>query len=35
MAAFHPFVGTDVWQLLRTRAGTHAGHPFLVWQLLR
>jgi crotonobetaine/carnitine-CoA ligase len=28
----HPFVGIDVWQLLRTRARTHAGHPFVVWQ---
>jgi carnitine-CoA ligase len=28
----HPFVGTDIWQLLLTRAATHAGRPFLVWQ---
>jgi crotonobetaine/carnitine-CoA ligase len=28
----HPFVGTDMWQLLATRARTHAGRPFLVWQ---
>jgi carnitine-CoA ligase len=28
----HPFAGTDVWQLLTTRARTHAGRPFLVWQ---
>jgi crotonobetaine/carnitine-CoA ligase len=28
----HPFVGTDVWRLLSTRARTHAGRPFLVWQ---
>lgn len=28
----HPFVGTDVWQLLLTRARTHAGRPYLVWQ---
>src|SRR5690349_12166056 len=28
----HPFGGSDVWQLLLTRARTRAGHPFLVWQ---
>ncbi|WP_214403961.1 AMP-binding protein [Pseudonocardia lacus] len=28
----HPFGGTDVWQLLLTRARTHAGRPFVVWQ---
>jgi crotonobetaine/carnitine-CoA ligase len=28
----HPFVGTDVWQMLLTRARTHAGRPFVVWQ---
>ncbi|MGQ0481947.1 MAG: AMP-binding protein [Pseudonocardia sp.] len=28
----HPFVGTDVWRLLSTRAATHRGRPFLVWQ---
>ena len=28
----HPFLGMDVWQLLTTRARTHAGRPFVVWQ---
>ncbi|GAA5144783.1 ATP-dependent acyl-CoA ligase [Pseudonocardia eucalypti] len=28
----HPFGGSDVWQLLGTRAATHAGRPFIVWQ---
>jgi carnitine-CoA ligase len=31
-ADLHPFGGTDVWQLLLTRARTHAGRPFVVWQ---
>jgi crotonobetaine/carnitine-CoA ligase len=31
-ATLHPFGGTDVWQLLLTRARTHAGRPFVVWQ---
>jgi carnitine-CoA ligase len=30
--SLHPFTGTDVWQLLLTRARTHAGRPFMVWQ---
>ncbi|HEY1967331.1 MAG TPA: AMP-binding protein [Pseudonocardia sp.] len=28
----HPFAGTDVWQLLSTRAVTHRGRPFVIWQ---
>lgn len=28
----HPFAGMDVWQLLSTRAFTHRGRPFVVWQ---
>jgi crotonobetaine/carnitine-CoA ligase len=28
----HPFVGTDVWQLLLSRAHTHADKAFVVWQ---
>lgn len=28
----HPFVGTDVWQLLLTRARIHKGKPCIIWQ---
>lgn len=30
--ALHPFRGSDVWRLLSTRAVSHAGRPFVVWQ---
>src|SRR5699024_5479893 len=28
----HPFVGTDVWQLLLARARAGAGKPCMIWQ---
>jgi crotonobetaine/carnitine-CoA ligase len=31
-SAISPYAGFDVAQLLRLRAATCAGHPFLVWE---
>ncbi|MBF6682345.1 AMP-binding protein, partial [Acinetobacter baumannii] len=31
-ADLHPFLGTDVWQLLLARAQTRKGQPCVIWQ---
>lgn len=31
-ADLHPFLGSDIWRLLETRATLHKDRPFVIWQ---